>query len=84
MTKRVEAAFQEYLAMVYPGQALGPQQLAECRNAFFAGVHWMQVKFPESLDIDDEPTTADMVAMTEVDAEITEHISSLIPVAGRA
>ena len=84
MKKRVEEAFQGYLANVYPGQMLGTVQLAECRNAFFAGVHWMQVKLPESLDIGDEPTTDDMTVMKEIDAEIAEHIASLIPVAGRA
>lgn len=77
MKKRVEVAFQGYLASVYPGQTLGPEQLAECRNAFFAGVHWMQVKLPESLDVGDEPTDADMAVMKEVDAEDAARRASL-------
>ncbi len=79
---RVEKAFQTYLIAVYPGEILEQRQMSECRNAFFAGVHWMQVKLPESLDIIDEPTEADMAVMVEIDNEIREHIASLIRTVG--
>ncbi len=84
MDGRVEKAFQEWIAAVYPGVVLRGTQMAECRNAFFAGVHWMQVKLPDSLDIGDDPTDADLAVMTEIDDEICNHIAGLIPTSGRA
>ncbi len=81
---RVETGFQKYISMVYTDGKLPDVQLKQLRYAYFAGVHWMQVILPNTLDMGDEPTLTDLEVMDDIHSEIGALAGHVAPFKGHA
>lgn len=69
----IEAGFQGLRLMAIPDDA--PDiQIAEMRNAFFAGAQHIWGTIMNVLDPGDDPTPADTIRMDKIDAELREFI----------
>lgn len=74
----IEAAFQDYKEQIIPADA-PDVQVAECRNAFFAGVAIMFHVFQTIAHTDDSPETIANEAdiLKSVQDEIEAHVESV-------
>lgn len=74
--KIIEEGWKKYRAMVVPANA-GEVQIAETRQAFYAGAAVLFESLMRSLDPEKEPTANDMRIMDGLQAEIDEFGHSL-------
>jgi len=69
--KRIEPEWLSYRAKVVPAGA-GPEQVEECRRAFYAGAVSLFKTVMTMLDPDAEPTEQDIEKMADLQKELME------------